>query len=61
MISRINNVKIKHAVKPGDLMEIEVKLQERVGPAHYLTGKVTVKSRTVLTVEFTAMLVEDTV
>ncbi len=60
VITRINNVKIKHAVLPGHCMEIEVNLKEVVGPAHYLSGKVTVNSKTVLTLEFTAMLVEET-
>jgi len=60
VISRISNVKLKHAVKPGDLMEMEVMLKEVVGPAHYLAGKVTVGGKTALTVEFSAMLVTET-
>lgn len=60
VITRINNVKLKHPVLPGDMMDIEVKLKEIVGPAHYLNGKVKVNSKTVLTLEFTAMLVEET-
>ena len=60
VISRISNVKLKHAVKPGDLMEMEVTLKEVVGPAHYLAGKVTVGGKTALTVEFSAMLVTET-
>jgi 3-hydroxymyristoyl/3-hydroxydecanoyl-(acyl carrier protein) dehydratase len=59
MVSRINNVKLKHPVLPGDLMKIEVKIKERVGPAFYMTGKVTVRDRVALTLEFTALLVED--
>ena len=60
VISRISNVKLKHAVKPGDLMEMEVTLKEVVGPAYYLAGKVTVGGKTALTVEFSAMLVTET-
>ncbi|HAK37440.1 MAG TPA: 3-hydroxyacyl-ACP dehydratase FabZ [Nitrospinaceae bacterium] len=60
VISRITNVKLKHAVQPGNLMEMEVKLKEVVGPAHYLTGKVKVDGKTALTVEFSAMLVTET-
>ncbi|MCH8157204.1 MAG: 3-hydroxyacyl-ACP dehydratase FabZ [Nitrospinae bacterium] len=60
VITRISNVKLKHAVQPGDLMEIEVKLQEVVGLAHYLAGKVKVGGKTALTVEFCAMLVTET-
>lgn len=59
VISRINNVKFKHGVKPGDLMEAEVNLKEKIGPAYYLEGKVTVGSKKILTLEFVAMMVED--
>jgi len=61
MVSRINNVKLKHPVLPGDLMKIEVKLKERVGPAYYMSGKVTVRNKVALTLEFTVLLVEDAV
>ena len=60
IITRINNVKLRHAVFPGDLMEMEVTLKEKVGPASYLTGQVRVGEKTVLTLEFTAMLVKET-
>lgn len=60
VITRINNVKLKHAVKPGDLMEIAVNFKEKVGSACYLAGKVTVGGKTALTVEFTVMQVAET-
>jgi 3-hydroxyacyl-[acyl-carrier-protein] dehydratase len=60
VITRINNVKLRHAVRPGDLMEMEVTLKEQVGPASYLTGQVRVGDKTALTVEFTAMFVKET-
>ena len=56
LITRISNVKLKRAVLPGDLMEIEVNLEEVVGKAAYLKGKVKVREKTVLTVEYAAML-----
>ena len=60
LITRISNVKLKRVVLPGDLMEVEVKLKEVLGQATYMSGKVKVGEKTVLTVEFTAMLVTDT-
>ena len=45
---------------PGDLMEVEVKLKEILGQAAYMSGKVKVVGKTVLTLEFTAMLVTET-
>ncbi len=41
-------------------MEVEVKLKEIVGQAAYMVGKVEVREKTALTVEFTAMLVTET-
>ena len=59
LITRISNVKLKRVVLPGDLMEVEVELQEVVGQAAYMAGKVKVGKKTVLTMEFTAMLVTE--
>ena len=61
LITRISNVKLKRVVLPGDLMGVEVTLKEILGQAAYMSGKVKVKEKTVLTVEFTAMLVTETV
>ena len=61
LITRISNVKLKRVVLPGDLMEVEVKLKEILGQAAYMSGKVKVEGKTVLTVEFSAMLVTETV
>ena len=61
LITRISNVKLKRVVLPGDLMGVEVTLKEILGQAAYMSGKVKVKRKTVLTVEFTAMLVTETV
>jgi hypothetical protein len=41
-------------------MEVEVKLKEILGQAAYMSGKVKVEGETVLTVEFSAMLVTET-
>ena len=60
LITRIANVKLKRVVLPGDLMEVEVKLKEVLGQAAYMSGKVKVEGETVLTVEFSAMLVTET-
>jgi 3-hydroxyacyl-[acyl-carrier-protein] dehydratase len=59
VVTRVNHVKFKHAVLPGDTMEIEVSLKEWVEPASFLSGKVTVNGKTAATVDFAVMLVED--
>ncbi len=59
IVTRINNVKLKRAVRPGDMMEMQTQLTDRAGSAWYLKGKATVAGKTVLTLDFSAMLVED--
>ncbi|MFO1020383.1 MAG: 3-hydroxyacyl-ACP dehydratase FabZ family protein [Planctomycetales bacterium] len=50
--TRINNVKFKHMVKPGDTVQITAELTEKLANAYYLTGKVTVNGKTATTLEF---------
>jgi 3-hydroxyacyl-[acyl-carrier-protein] dehydratase len=38
--TRLNNVKFKHMVRPGDELELEAVLTERMAHAYFLTGKV---------------------
>ena len=59
VLTRVNNIKLKHAVNPGDTLQIEVKLNDLVSSAAYMSGKASVNGRTAVTLEFTAMLVED--
>jgi 3-hydroxyacyl-[acyl-carrier-protein] dehydratase len=59
VVTRVNHVKFKHAVLPGDTMEIEVKLTQWVEPACFLSGRVTVNNKTAATVDFAVMLVEE--
>ena len=39
--TRANDVKFKKMIRPGDTIEIEAKLKERLADAFFLTGKVT--------------------
>ncbi len=41
MATRANDVKFKKMIRPGDTIEIEAKLKERLADAFFLTGKVT--------------------
>ena len=59
VLTRVNNIKLKHAVNPGDTLQIEVKLNDLISSAAYMSGKVSVNGKTAVTLEFTAMLVED--
>ena len=59
VLTRVNNIKLKHAVNPGDTLQIEVKLKDLVSSAASMTGKASVNGKIAVTLEFTAMLVED--
>jgi 3-hydroxyacyl-[acyl-carrier-protein] dehydratase len=58
VLTRINNAKFKNMVKPGDILEMEAELVERVGSAFFLKGKASVVGKTVVTVEFAVTLVK---
>ena len=58
VLTLVNNIKLKHAVNPGDTLQIEVKLKDLVSSAAYMTGKASVNGKTAVTLEFTAMLVD---
>jgi 3-hydroxyacyl-[acyl-carrier-protein] dehydratase len=50
--TRMNNVKFKTVVRPGDTVELEVDLVERMADAFFLNAKVTVGGRTAVTFDF---------
>lgn len=52
VVTRIIKAKFKREVRPGDTLSIEVKLQEKVGPAWFMKGKVLVKGKVALSLEF---------
>lgn len=59
VLTRINNAKFKREVHPGDLVAITVTVQEKVGPAWFMSGKLAVGGKTSVTVEFACALVEN--
>jgi len=56
--TRLNNVKFKQMVRPGDVLEIDVTLRERVRHAFFLDAKVSVGEKTAATFDFACTLVE---
>jgi 3-hydroxyacyl-[acyl-carrier-protein] dehydratase len=50
--TRINNVKFRHMVRPGDTIEMQVELVERMGDAFFLKATVTVGDHTATTFDF---------
>ena len=58
LLTRIQNVRIRNTVVPGNTIIAEVVLKERLGNAYYLQGKVSTGSKKVLTIEFAGILTE---
>ncbi len=56
VLTRIRDAKFKRMVRPGEVLDLEVKLLERVGPAYWLVGTATTEGQTVCRVEFACTL-----
>lgn len=50
--TRLNNVKFRRLVRPGETIDIEVELTETLANAFYLTGKVSVDGQVSTRLEF---------
>lgn len=57
VVSRVQDVKFKNFVKPGDLLEMEVSLDENMANAFYMSGRTRVKGKVVMAIKFTGTLV----
>lgn len=58
MLTRIQDAKFRNSVLPGETCRLEVTLDEKMGNAYLMTGKVTSGARKVLTVQFIVVLIE---
>ena len=54
--TRMNDVKFKRVVRPGDTIEIQVTLNEQLASAFFLTGKVTVDGKLAARLDFACAL-----
>ncbi len=50
--TRMDNVKFKQMVRPGDTVQIDVTLNEVVSTAYFMTGKVTVSGKLAARLDF---------
>ena len=57
VVTRIDEVRFKHLVRPGDTIEVEVALRERLADAYFFTGKVSVSGKVAARLEFACMMV----
>jgi len=56
VVTRMNNVKFRQMVRPGDVIEIEVTLSERLADAYFLAAKIRVADKTAAQLEFACTL-----
>jgi len=56
VVTRMNNVKFRQMVRPGDVIEIEVTLCERLADAYFLAAKIRVAEKTAAQLEFACTL-----
>lgn len=54
--TRMNNVKFRQMVRPGDTLDIEVELTEQLADAYFLKAKISVAGRTSAQLEFACTL-----
>lgn len=52
VLTRMNDVKFKNMVRPGDTIEMHVKLDEVISNAYFLTGQVKVDGKTAVRLSF---------
>ena len=53
---RLNDVKFKGMIRPGDTVRIEAVLDERLREAFFLSGKVTIDGRPAATLNYAVTL-----
>jgi 3-hydroxyacyl-[acyl-carrier-protein] dehydratase len=56
--TRLNNVKFKKIVKPGDTVEVEVTLTDQVQVAYFLTAKITVEGKLATRFDFACTIAD---
>ena len=54
--TRMNDVRFKRMVRPGETITMEVVLDEQAGGAFYLSGKVTVDGQVAVRLQFVCMM-----
>jgi 3-hydroxyacyl-[acyl-carrier-protein] dehydratase len=52
VVTRVNNVKFRHMLRPGDTMELEVELTERLQNTYFMTAKVSSNGTVAARLEF---------
>jgi 3-hydroxyacyl-[acyl-carrier-protein] dehydratase len=52
VLTRLNNAKFKQMVRPGDVLEMEARLTEKMGGAYFMQGSARVNGKLAASVDF---------
>jgi 3-hydroxyacyl-[acyl-carrier-protein] dehydratase len=58
VVTRMNNVKFKAMVRPGDTVDLEVELVERMADAFFMNAKVTTGGKVAVTFDFACKMAQ---
>jgi 3-hydroxyacyl-[acyl-carrier-protein] dehydratase len=58
VLTRMNNVKFKQMVKPGDMLEMEVSLKEKLAGVYFMEAAARVNGKLAVTLDFACTLVK---
>jgi 3-hydroxyacyl-[acyl-carrier-protein] dehydratase len=58
VLTRVNDVRFKQIVKPGDTIEIRVQRDEALANATYFSGKIMLNGKLAASLQFVAMVAE---
>ena len=58
VITRIKDAKFKKVVRPGDVLDVEVTIDENVNDVYFMTGRLRVGGKLAVRVEFAATLLD---
>jgi 3-hydroxyacyl-[acyl-carrier-protein] dehydratase len=58
--TRLNDVKFKKMVRPGDLIDVEVTISERLADTFFMSGKVTVGGKLAARLDFACTMTPNT-
>lgn len=59
VVSRMNEVKFKRMVKPGDLLDVYATLERSFMGAHFMNGRIRCADKLILTLDFAVTLAQE--
>ncbi len=58
VVTRLNNVQFRRMVRPGETLQLQAEIRDRLANAYFLAGRATVDGRVAVRLEFACALTE---